>query len=456
MNGANTAFVLISSILVLFMTPGLAFFYGGLVSRRNVVNTMFSVFFICGIAALLWVAFGYDLSFNGNIGGVIGKISHWFMSGVNLTGLTATKIPNGVYMLFQMMFAIITPALFIGAVVGRMRFNFLMWFIVLWSILVYYPLVHLVWSPNGLLAGLGVLDFAGGTVVHINAGVTALVLSIFLGKRLNYGKDSEHYNIPWILLGTAILWIGWYGFNAGSALGINTVAMQAAITSTVSTAAAMITWMIFDIIRTGKPSLIGVCTGTLCGLVGITPAAGYVTVLGSFWIGILATSFSYLWVNFIKERVGVDDTLDAFGCHGVSGIVGSIATGLFATHAVNSSVIHNGLFYGGGWQLFGDQLMGTFATIAIVSVMVTLITLGLRFIVKMRVDENEEKEGLDVAEHGEIADYTVSLSDELDNFRTDPKDVQRFPKEFKGQLGGFNRNDTNLRETPVGNHHVLK
>lgn len=453
MNGANTAFVLISSILVLFMTPGLAFFYGGLVSRKNVVNTMFSVFFICGIAALLWVAFGYDLAFNGNIGGVIGTINHWFMSGVNLTGLTATKIPNGVYMLFQMMFAIITPALFVGAVVGRMRFNFLMWFIVLWSILIYYPLVHLVWSPSGLLANLGVLDFAGGTVVHINAGITALVLSIFLGKRLSYGKSEEHYNIPWVLLGTTILWIGWYGFNAGSALGVDTVAMQAAITSTVSTAAAMITCMVLDIVRTGKPSLIGVCTGTLCGLVAVTPAAGFVTILGSFWIGIMATAVSYFWVNYLKAKVGVDDTLDAFGCHGVSGIVGSIATGLFATKAVNPNIANNGLFYGGGFRLFGAQLIGTLATIVIVTVMVTLITLGLRLVVKMRVNEAEEEEGLDQGEHGETVDYTISLSKELDNFRTDPKDVQRFPKEFKGQLGHIGARANNLRETPMGTSH---
>ncbi|MCH4169833.1 MAG: ammonium transporter [Lactobacillus sp.] len=452
MSGANTAFVLISSILVLFMTPGLAFFYGGLVSRRNVVNTMFSVFFICGIAVLLWVAFGYELSFNGNIGGIIGTVSHWFMSGLNLTTLTATKIPTGVYMLFQMMFAIITPALFVGAVVGRLRFNFLMWFIVLWSILIYYPLVHMVWSPNGILAGLGVLDFAGGTVVHINAGITALMLSIFLGKRLDYGKEEEHYNIPWVLLGTAILWIGWYGFNAGSALGVDNVAMQAAITSTVSTASAMITWMVLDIIRLGKPTLIGVCTGTLCGLVGITPATGYVTVLGAFWIGLLCTVVSYIWVNFFKEKVGVDDTLDAFGCHGVSGIVGSIAVGLFATKSVNPVVTTNGLFYGGGVKLFGIQLIGTFATIAIVSIVGTLIILGLRLVVRMRVDEAEEVQGLDMGEHGEAVDYTIHLSEEIDAFKTDSGDVQTFPDEFKGQLRGFDTTTNNLRETPQTPH----
>ncbi|MCD2256125.1 ammonium transporter [Agrilactobacillus fermenti] len=452
MNGANTAFVLTSSILVLFMTPGLAFFYGGLVSRRNVVNTMFSVFFICGIAALLWVAFGYDLSFNNNIGGIVGTVSHWFLGGLNLAALTTNKIPTGVYMLFQLMFAIITPALFVGAVVGRLRFNFLMWFIVLWSLFVYYPLVHMVWSPHGLLAGLGVLDFAGGTVVHINAGITALVLSIFLGKRLDYGKQEEHYNIPWVLLGTAILWIGWYGFNAGSALGINNVAVQAAITSTVSTAAAMITWMVLDIIRTGKPTLVGVCTGTLCGLVGITPAAGYVTVAGSFWIGLIATSVSYLWVNVIKGKIGVDDTLDAFGCHGVSGIVGSILTGVFATKAVNPLVTHEGLIYGGSAHLFMGQLLGTVITIVIVAVMVTAITAGLRLVVRMRVDEAEERTGLDMGEHGEAVDYTISLSAELDAFKEDTKDVMTFPDEFKGQLGRFDTTTTNLRERPTKSH----
>lgn len=264
MNLANTAFVLIASILVLFMTPGLAFFYGGLVTAKNVVNTMLSVFIMTGVAILLWISLGYTLAFSGNILGVVGNLKHVFMAGINLGSLTLTGIPVGAYSLFQMMFAIITPALFVGAIVGRIRFKYLLAFLIAWSVFIYYPMVHLVWSPAGWLAKLGVLDFAGGTVVHINAGVTALVLSAWLGPRLK--ADSEHhYNLPWVLLGTAILWIGWYGFNAGSALAVNNVALQAAITSTVATATAMVVWMALDVWTSGKPTLVGVCTGTLCG-----------------------------------------------------------------------------------------------------------------------------------------------------------------------------------------------
>ncbi len=290
LNAANTSFIILSSILVLFMTPGLAFFYGGLVSKRNVVNTMLSVFVMTGVAIVLWVMVGYSLSFEGDIHGIVGTLDNFFMNGVKLGALTATKIPTGIYSIFEMMFAIITPALFVGAVVGRIKFNFLLVFLILWSILIYYPMVHLVWSAHGLLAGLGTLDFAGGTVVHINAGITAFVLSAFLGKRIKFGdKPHTHYNLPWVLLGATILWIGWYGFNAGSALAVNNIAAQATITTTMSTGTAMVTWMILDMIISGKPTLVGVCTGTLCGLVGITPACGFVTIAGSFWIGMFST-----------------------------------------------------------------------------------------------------------------------------------------------------------------------
>ncbi|BAP86684.1 ammonia permease [Paucilactobacillus hokkaidonensis JCM 18461] len=428
MNAANTSFLVIASILVLFMTPGLAFFYGGLVSKRNVVNTMLSVFFICGLAILLWIAFGYTLSFSGNYAGIVGNLHHFFHQGINLTSLTATKIPVGLYSIFQMMFAIITPALFVGAVVGRMRFKFLLLFIVFWSILVYYPMVHMVWSPHGILASIGTMDFAGGTVVHIDAGVTALVLSMFLGHRLSYEKTTKHYNLPWVLLGTAILWIGWYGFNAGSALAINNIAVQATMTTTVATASAMITWLLIDMFRTGKPTLVGTCTGTLCGLVGITPAAGYVTIAGAFWIGIVATFASYLFVNVLKPKLGIDDALDAFGCHGVSGIIGSLATGLLATKSVNSGIAESGLFYGGGWHLFGVQLLATVVTIIFVSVMVAIIVVALKAVVPMRVTEVEELEGLDIGEHGEQVDYTVGRDSEINDYQ----------KEFTGQLAKLN------------------
>ncbi|GHP14102.1 ammonium transporter [Lentilactobacillus fungorum] len=435
MNAANTSFMILSSILVLFMTPGLAFFYGGLVSKRNVVNTMLSVFIMTGVAIVLWIVIGYSLSFSGNIGGVIGNVQNFFMNGVDLTALTATKIPTGIFSVFEMMFAIITPALFVGAVVGRIKFNFLLVFLILWSIIIYYPMVHLVWSPHGILYGLGVLDFAGGTVVHINAGVTAFVLSAFLGKRIKFGdRPHNHYNLPWVLLGATILWIGWYGFNAGSALGVDNIAAQATITTTMSTGTAMVTWMILDMVISGKPTLVGVCTGTLCGLVGITPACGFVTIAGSFWIGMFSTFASYFFVNYLKDRIGVDDALDAFGCHGVSGIVGSVATGLFATKTVNPIVTHNGVFYGGGFHQFGIQLLATAVTIVFVIIAASIIIKGLSLIMPMRVDRKEEELGLDQGEHGEEADYTVGMSDDLAEYRSD---MNLYSKEFRGQMANL-------------------
>lgn len=429
MNLADTGFVIIASTLVWFMTPGLAFFYGGLVSKRNVINTMLSVFYITGIAILLWVAVGYELSFNGDLFGVIGQVHHFFLSDLSLGAVTTAKIPTGVYVLFQMMFAIITPALFVGAVVGRMHFKFLTCFIVLWSLLVYYALVHLIWSPHGLLAGLGVLDFAGGTVIHINAGITALTLSAFLGRRTD--EHITPYNRPWVLLGTAILWIGWYGFNAGSALGVNQAAMTAALTTSVGAAAALVTWMCLDIWQTGHPTLIGTCTGALCGLVGITPATGYVTSFGAACIGVAATLTSYWFISKIKPRLGIDDTLDAFGCHGVAGIVGSILTGVFASKQVAPDIAHAGLAYGGGWQLLLIQLVGTAIVIVLVGAMVSLITVVLKQFVSIRVSPAAEKMGLDYSEHDEPVDETVAARWARGTY------VSQNPDEFKGQLHGF-------------------
>lgn len=409
MSAVNTLFLLLSAVFVLFMTPGLAFFYGGLVSHKNVVNTTLSVFMVTGLAIILWVMFGYNLSFVGNWHGIIGNFHHLFLSGVKLsTIMPVTHVPIGAHMLFEMMFAVITPALFIGAVVGRMRFRFLLIFIVLWSILVYYPLAHMVWSTSGFLAKLGVIDFAGGTVVHINAGVTAFVLVLFLGRRLDYGKKLIHYNLIWVCLGATILWIGWYGFNVGSALAVNNVAMQAAVTTTVSTGVAIITWMALDRICKGKPNLSGASTGTLCGLVAITPAAGYVSVFSSFWIGLIATCVSYAFVNYIKPKIRLDDTLDAFGCHGVSGIVGSILTGVFAEHAINSAVPCNGLLMGGGAHLFLMQLMATAFTIIYVVIADVIIIKVLELFVPIRVSKFIEKRGLDPLMNGEEADYLTT------------------------------------------------
>ncbi|MEJ6400062.1 ammonium transporter [Nicoliella lavandulae] len=408
MSLGSTVFVLISAILVLLMTPGLAFFYGGLVSKKNVVNTMFLVFLMTGMVALMWILFGYGFSFVGN-GAFIGDFKHFFLNGIDLNSLQPTKIPTGVYMLFQMMFAIITPGLFIGAIVGRTKLKFILLFIFIWSIVVYYPMVHMVWSTTGFLAKMGTLDFAGGTVIHINAGVTAFVLAKLIGKRLNYGKKVQAYSVPLVLIGTTLLWIGWYGFNAGSALAINNIAMQAAVTTTVATAASMMTWFGLDTFFNRKPSLMGVCTGTLCGLVGITPAAGYVTVAGAFWIGIIATIASYCFVNYIKPRIQLDDTLDAFGCHGVSGMVGSVATGLFATKLANPTIANNGLFYGGGLHQVLIQLGATIFTVVFVAVAAFAIAKLVGMITPMRASRQEEEEGMDLSEHSEVVDDAVHI-----------------------------------------------
>ncbi|MGV0011966.1 ammonium transporter [Limosilactobacillus fermentum] len=399
MNAANVLFVMVSSILVFFMTPGLALFYGGLSEKKNVVNTFMSVYFICGVAVIMWIIVGYSLSFSGNVWGLFGNL-HWAMfHHVNIFALTATKIPTGLYSMFQMMFAIITPALFIGAVVGRARPWFIVAFVIFWSLLVYYPLVHMVWG-GGILGKLGTLDFAGGTVVHINAGVTALVLSWMVGPRLQRHNDQPA-NLGLVLIGTSILWLGWYGFNAGSALAIDNVAVQAMLTTTVATAVAMVAWQLLEVSFTGKVSLVGTCTGTVCGLVAITPAAGYVTISGAVMIGLGVSICSYLFITYAKPRLHLDDTLDAFGCHGVSGIWGSIATGLFATSQVNSQVTDNGLLYGGGLHQFLVQIVATLATMVFTGVMCWLIIKGLRLVMPVRVSAREEAVGLDITQHGE-------------------------------------------------------
>lgn len=430
-NLANTIFVLFASVLVFSMTPGLAFFYGGLVSAKNVVNTMVSIFSICGVGILLFIGCGYSLCFGPDHLGIIGSLNHLFLSGINIMQpFGTTHIPLAVYIIFQLMFALVTPALFVGSTVGRMKFNYFITFLCVWSLLIYYPLVHIIWSPHGLLAKQGLLDFAGGTVVHINAGITALILSILLGKRRKPSASDNHYNIPWVLLGTTFLWIGWYGFNAGSALGINKIALQAFITTTVATAAAMISWMILEICINKHPNMVGICTGALCGLVGITPAAGYVTNIGAIAIGISCSFVSFIYITYIKPHLKYDDPLDAFGCHGVSGIIGSILVGLFATSKVNSTLHENGLFYGGGWHLLGVQIIGTLFTIAFVAIMTLLCAKLITLVIPMRVSKQAEYLGLDQSEHGESVDYTMK------NIR----DIERYKNEFKGQLNHLYHN----------------
>lgn len=404
MNTGNTAFMMICTALVFFMTPGLAFFYGGLVRRKNVCNTMMACVAIMGLSVLLWTMFGYSLSFGGNHAGIIGDF-HWaFLNDVGWeAGPYADTIPHLVFAAFQMMFAIITPALITGAVVGRMRFKALFAFIALWSFLVYYPMAHMVWGEGGFLAAIGSVDFAGGNVVHISSGVSALVLATYLGRRKGYEKTSYRiHNIPFVVLGASLLWFGWFGFNAGSALAADGLAAHAFMTSAISSAAALVSWMLIDVIKDGKPTLVGASTGLVVGLVAITPGAGFVPIWSSYIIGALVSPICYFTMNFIKHKLKIDDALDAFGCHGIGGVWGGIATGLFAKTSINSVARWDGLVFG-NVHLFVAQVLSIIITAA-VAVVGTLICIGIiRIFTPLRVDQKEEALGLDISQHGENA-----------------------------------------------------
>ena len=404
MNTGNTAFMMICTAIVFFMTPGLAFFYGGLVRRKNVCNTMMACVAIMGLSVLLWTMFGYSLSFGGNHAGIIGDF-HWaFLNDVGWeAGPYADTIPHLVFAAFQMMFAMITPALITGAVVGRMRFKALFAFIALWSFLVYYPMAHMVWGEGGFLAAIGSVDFAGGNVVHISSGVSALVLAIYLGRRKGYEKTSYRiHNIPFVVLGASLLWFGWFGFNAGSALAADGLAAHAFMTSAISSAAALVSWMLIDVIKDGKPTLVGASTGLVVGLVAITPGAGFVPIWSSYIIGALVSPICYFTMNFIKHKLKIDDALDAFGCHGIGGVWGGIATGLFAKTSINSVARWDGLVFG-NVHLFVAQVLSIIITAA-VAVVGTLICIGIiRIFTPLRVDQKEEALGLDISQHGENA-----------------------------------------------------
>ena len=404
MNAGDTGFMLICTAFVFFMTPGLAFFYGGLVRRKNVVNTMMACGAIMGLSVVMWTLFGYSLAFGGNHGGIIGDLRWFALNGVGWEpGPYADTIPHLVFVAFQMMFAMITPALITGAVVGRMRFKALFFFVAIWSLIVYYPMAHMVWGDGGFLAAIGSVDFAGGNVVHISSGVSALVLAIYLGQRRGYAKATYRtHNIPFVFLGAAMLWFGWFGFNAGSALKADGLAAHAFMTSSISSACALLTWMLIEVIREGKPTLVGASTGLVIGLVAITPGAGFVPVWASFIIGILVSPICYFTVILLKQKLKIDDALDAFGCHGIGGIWGGIATGLFGKSSINSAARWDGLVFG-DIHLFLAQLAGIGITIAI-AVVGTLVCIGIvRIFTKIRVDDRAETVGLDLSEHGEKA-----------------------------------------------------
>lgn len=404
MNAGDTGFMLICTAFVFFMTPGLAFFYGGLVRRKNVVNTMMACAAIMGLSVVMWTLFGYSLAFGGNHGGIIGDFRWFAMNGVGWEpGPYADTIPHLVFAAFQMMFAMITPALITGAVVGRMRFKALFLFVAIWSVIVYYPMAHMVWGEGGFLSAIGSVDFAGGNVVHISSGVSALVLAIYLKQRRGYAKATYRtHNIPFVFLGAAMLWFGWFGFNAGSALKADGLAAHAFMTSSISSACALLTWMLIEVIREGKPTLVGASTGLVIGLVAITPGAGFVPVWASFIIGILVSPICYFTVILLKQKLKIDDALDAFGCHGIGGIWGGIATGLFGKSSINSVAKWDGLVFG-DYRLFLAQVLSIVITIA-VAIVGTLICIGIvRIFTPLRVDPKEELVGLDASQHGENA-----------------------------------------------------
>jgi Amt family ammonium transporter len=397
--------VLFSAALVMLMTPGLAFFYGGMVRRKNILSVLMQCFAALCLLSVQWILFGYSLSFApGN--GFWGGLSWMGLRGVGFEPFAAysSTIPNQVFMIFQAMFAVITPALIIGAFAERIKFSAFLVFTLLWATFVYDPLCHWVWGSGGWLKQLGVLDFAGGIVVHTSAGIAALVTTIFIGKRRNLEHAPSPHNLPFVVLGTGLLWFGWFGFNAGSALAVNSVAVNAFIVTNTAAASAGLSWALLEWIRNGKPTIFGIVTGSIAGLATVTPASGFVSPVSGLVIGILASIMCFIGVAIIKPRFGYDDTLDAFGVHGIGGILGTLATGLFASKVINSAGA-NGLFYGNSKQLL-LQALGVLVAVGYTFVATCIIYKFVDIFFGMRVKEKDETVGLDLTQHHERA-YTV-------------------------------------------------
>lgn len=410
----DSSFIFVATVLVFIMTPGLALFYGGMVRKKNVLSTMMQSFVIIGLISIQWVVIGFTLSFGPDaFHGLIGNFSFLGFKGVggNPSAYAGT-IPLGLFALFQMMFAIITPALITGSFAERIKFPVFLAFVLLWATIIYDPLAHWVWGSGGWLSKLGALDFAGGTVVHISSGVSGLVAAIVIGKRKGHKVVSmTPHNIPFVLIGASLLWFGWFGFNAGSALAINGIAINAFITTNTAAAAALLSWVILEWKLHGKATLLGAATGAVVGLVAITPGAGFVGVLPAIFIGLLVSPLCYFGVSVIKAKFGYDDALDAFGCHGLGGIWGALATGLFADKSINSYVQHNGLFLGGGVIQLLIQILAVGVTIVLAVVGTYVILKGISVFTNLRVSEKEEIEGLDISQHGEEAYPYVSGND---------------------------------------------
>jgi Amt family ammonium transporter len=408
MNSGDTAWVLTSTALVLLMTmPGLAFFYGGLVRRKNVLSILMQCFIILCVISLQWVLFGYSLAFGPDFHGIIGKLDWAGLRGVGSLPNAdyAATIPHSVFMIFQAMFAVITPALIIGAYAERVKFSAFLVFTLLWATFVYDPLAHWVWGTGGWLKNIGAMDFAGGIVVHVSSGISALVLAIMLGRRVGYNhKPIRPHNLPFTVLGGALLWFGWFGFNAGSALAADGIAANAFITTNTATAAAGLTWALIEWWHNGSPTILGVVTGAVAGLVAITPACGFVNPMNAIFIGMIVALICYFAVAVVKSKLGYDDSLDAFGVHGVGGTWGTLATGLFAEKAVNATGA-NGLFFGNLHQFL---VQGALILVAVpfAIIMTWIIFKVVDALIGMRVEEKNEIVGLDLTQQSEAA-YTV-------------------------------------------------
>jgi ammonium transporter, Amt family len=400
----DTAWVLMSTALVLLMTaPGLALFYGGMVRQKNALGTLMQSFIVLALISIQWVLWGYSLAFGPDKGGIIGGLEWMGLRGVGQAPNPdyAATIPHQAFMLFQMMFAVITPALITGAFAERKKFSTFIVFILAWATLVYDPLAHWVWGTGGWLRNLGALDFAGGTVVHISSGVSALAAALVIGKRRGYGQQAmPPHNLPMTVMGASLLWFGWFGFNAGSALGANGLAASAFTTTNTASAAAALGWMLTEWSSRGKPTVLGAASGAVAGLVAVTPAAGYVTPLASILIGAIAGVLCYTACN-LKSKLGYDDSLDVVGVHGVGGTWGALATGLFATKLVNDAG-GDGLFYGNPKQIW-VQLLAVLVTWILGFVMTTVILKVLDAIMGLRVNEQDELAGLDLSQHSETA-----------------------------------------------------
>lgn len=416
----DSVFLFITTAMVMLMTPGLSLFYGGMVRSKNVLSTTMHSYSAMAIVSIQWILIGYSLSFGPDWNGIIGSFDWFGLQNVTFTpneDYSAT-IPHNLFMMFQLMFAILTPALISGAFAERMRFSAFLIFILLWTTLVYDPVAHWVWGVGGWLRELGALDFAGGNVVHITSGVAGLVLAIFLGKRKDAESATPHH-LPFTILGAGLLWFGWFGFNVGSALTINDIAMTAFINTNTAAAASLLTWILAEWFFQSKPTVLGAACGAVSGLVAITPACGFVTPMSALLIGAIGGVLCFTSVYFLKHKLGYDDTLDAFGCHGIGGTWGGIATGLFATTSVNSAGA-DGLFYGNA-ALLGKQAIAIGATYAFTIIMTYIIIKGISLFLPVRANEYEEHMGLDISMHGEKAYEHIEKSPREVTIQTEAK-----------------------------------